>query len=77
VRYLPARRWLVGENIGVGGGGQGTPFSILRAWLRSPPHRRNLLDGSFREVGLGIAAGRPRRSGRRGATYTADFGFRR
>lgn len=74
VGYLPARRWRIGENL-ASAGRSATPVSMIRAWLRSPPHRTVLLEGSFREVGLGIVLGRP--SGGRGATYTADFGVRR
>ena len=77
VRYLPARRWFVGENLATGRGRYGTPLSILRAWLRSPPHRENLLERGFREVGLGLSPGQPVASRRRGVTYTANFGFRR
>ena len=77
VRYLPARRWLIGENLATSAGRAATPVSILRAWIRSSPHRANLLESTFREVGLGLVPGQPRRSARRGLTLTADFGFRR
>jgi uncharacterized protein YkwD len=77
VRYLPARRWFVGENLASGRGRAGSPLSIVRAWLRSPPHRANLLERSFREVGLGLSPGQPSGSPNRGVTYTANFGFRR
>ena len=77
VRYLPARRWLVGENLATGRSHAGTPLSLVRAWLRSPPHRANLLERSFREVGLGLAPGQPTASRTRGITCTANFGFRR
>jgi uncharacterized protein YkwD len=42
------------------------------AWLRSPAHRRVLLDRRFRVAGIGIARGTPFATP--GATYTADFG---
>ena len=77
VRYLPARRWFVGENLATGKGRAGTPRSILRAWLRSAPHRANLLERGFREVGLGLVRGQPGRSRKRGVTCTANFGARR
>ncbi|MEA2391126.1 MAG: hypothetical protein QOK31_1235, partial [Solirubrobacteraceae bacterium] len=35
-------------------------------------HRANILRGSFREIGIGIALGTP--AGGSGATYTTDFG---
>ena len=70
-----ARRWSVGENIAWGSGPQGSPQAIVRAWMNSPPHRRNIL-GRFREVGIGVHPGAP--VGRMGdaATYTTDFGLR-
>jgi uncharacterized protein YkwD len=64
-------RWRIGETIGWRSGPP-SPRSIVRAWLRSPPHRRILLEPAFRFVGVGVARGTP--SGRAGATYTADLG---
>ena len=75
-RYLPARSWSVGENIGYGSGRRGTPRSMMRAWMQSTPHRANILEPRFRQVGLGIQPGMPT-SRHRGATYTTNFGFRR
>jgi uncharacterized protein YkwD len=69
-----ARSWSVGENIAYGSGSRSTPRSIGSAWMNSPPHRANILSGSFRSIGIGIASGTP--VGRGGATYTTDFGFR-
>lgn len=39
---------------------------MVRAWLGSPEHRRVLLDGGFRRVGIGRVRGRV-------AMYTVDF----
>jgi uncharacterized protein YkwD len=75
VRYLPARTWRVGENLGYGRGRGSSPTSVIRAWMHSTPHRAILLNRNFREVGLGVFSGVPARGG--GATYTADFGIRR
>jgi uncharacterized protein YkwD len=69
-----ARSWSVGENIAYGSGSRSTPRSIGRAWMNSPPHRKNILSESFRSIGIGIASGTPVGSG--GATYTTDFGRR-
>jgi uncharacterized protein YkwD len=66
------RRWRVGENLAWGLGADATPQSIVEAWIRSAPHRHNLLDHKFRVVGIGIASGTPGMPG--GRTYTADFG---
>jgi uncharacterized protein YkwD len=69
-----AQSWSVGENIAYGSGSRSTPRSIGRAWINSRGHRANILSGSFREIGIGIAAGTPVGGG--GATYTTDFGRR-
>ena len=69
-----ARSWSVGENIAYGSGSRSTPRSIGSAWMNSPPHRANILSSSYRSIGIGVAAGTP--VGRRGGTYTTDFGRR-
>lgn len=73
-RYLPARGggWFVGENIAFGRGRSGSPLGVHRAWMHSTPHRLDMLHPRFRQVGFGIYRGAP--YGRRGVTYTADFG---
>lgn len=78
VKYTKgARRWALGENIAWGTGGRATPASIVDAWMKSPGHKRNILDPSFKEIGIGIAAGAPVATGSSvGATYTTDFGTR-
>jgi uncharacterized protein YkwD len=76
-RYLRGQwpRFSLAENIGYGDGPLGTPRSIVAAWMRSAGHRANILDGRYRDIGLGIVPGMPGRNGV-GATYTTDFGFR-
>ena len=69
-----AQSWSIGENIAYGSGRRSTPRSIGRAWMNSPGHRANILSRSFREIGIGIAAGTPVGGG--GTTYTTDFGRR-
>lgn len=44
----------VGENLFWGSGGLGTPVSAVSAWLKSPPHRANLLGHGWRDVGVGM-----------------------
>jgi uncharacterized protein YkwD len=69
--------WSVGENIAWGTGVLSTPSSIVRAWMRSPGHRANILNGRFREIGIGISSGAPVQArARPAATYTTDFGAR-
>jgi uncharacterized protein YkwD len=77
-RYLGGRfSWRVGENLAWGSGSRGTPREIVRAWMNSPGHRRNMLDGRFREVGIGVIAASPVRTDLPAATYTTTFGVRR
>jgi uncharacterized protein YkwD len=48
---------------------------IMQMWMHSPGHRANILNGSFREVGIGVAYDAPvRNGGRPAATYATDFG---
>ncbi len=79
VKYTKgARSWALGENIGWGTGGRATPASMVDAWMKSPGHKRNILDPTFKEIGIGIVGGAPvATAASAGATYTTDFGFRR
>jgi uncharacterized protein YkwD len=73
-----ASRYLVGEDIGGGEGHRfGSPLSIFRAWMHSPPHRANILDRGFRDFGVGVARGFPYSAAPNSATYTLDLGSRR
>lgn len=77
--YLRGRvvSWSLAENIAWGSGELATPRRILRGWMRSAGHRRNILDRRFHHIGIGVAAGAPTDvRGRPAATYTTDFGFR-
>jgi uncharacterized protein YkwD len=70
----PVSRRTVGENLEWGTGAQGSAAFVLRAWLASPEHRRNLLDPRFRELGL-CALQLPRFLGRPNVTlWVASFG---
>jgi uncharacterized protein YkwD len=76
--YTPQRYsyYKTGENIAFGSGSAGTPQSIMRSWMHSDGHRHNILDGDFREIGIGTFTGSLQ--GYDGVTmYTADFGVRR
>jgi len=66
----------LGENIAWASGSYATPAAIVSAWMASPGHRANILDGSFRWEGIGVATGSPAMMGARGlagATVTQDF----
>lgn len=67
-------RWSYAENIAWGTGSYGTPKSIVDAWMNSPPHRESMLNGSLRDVGVGVAKGTPSSKGADGGLYTLDFG---
>ena len=43
------------ENIA---SGQPTPVEVLRSWMKSKPHRKNILEPSMREIGVGVATDR-------------------
>jgi uncharacterized protein YkwD len=53
----------LGENIASGYGSAG---EVQAAWMDSPGHRRNILDCSFRNVGIGYD--------QQGGYWTVDFG---
>jgi uncharacterized protein YkwD len=53
--YLPARAF--GENLAWGQGEYGSPVRTLQLWLNSPPHRRNLLAGRWRDLGIAFERG--------------------
>jgi uncharacterized protein YkwD len=73
--YIQAGRgWAVGENLAWGTGALATPGAIVQAWMNSPGHRENILNPSYREIGIGIAAGNPAQRDGAGATYATEFG---
>jgi uncharacterized protein YkwD len=76
VGYIkPNTGWSIGENIAAGTGSFATPSAIVTAWMNSPGHRANILNASFKDTGLGVAAGVPKVVGTgAGGTYTEDFG---
>ncbi len=77
--YLPCNcAWGAGETLAYGKGSKGSPRSIVKAWMASPPHRQNLLSRSFEHVGLGWVHGTPSGHGKKNrATYTLNFGYKR
>lgn len=76
--YLPCNcSWGAGENIAWGPREKGSPRAIVDAWMNSAPHRANILDRSYRDVGVGIVWGSPVKRKDRAGTYTLDFGYKR
>jgi uncharacterized protein YkwD len=80
-RFYPSRgfrSWTVGENLLWGSDNYSAAFAV-RGWMRSPPHRKNILSRAWREIGLGAAffARAPGEyEGRAVTILTADFGSR-
>ncbi len=72
----PQIGYSVGENIAWGSLWLGNPRSIVAAWMASPGHRANILDGRFRDTGIGVSSHTPRSlaGGQSGGIYTQDFG---
>lgn len=65
-------RWsTAGENIAAG---FPTPAAVVRAWMASPGHCRNILSPTFLDVGTGVSWASV--AGARGpGTWTQDFGL--
>jgi uncharacterized protein YkwD len=75
--YVPSgAEYELGENIDTATLSLTTPAATVTAWMNSPDHRANILNGEFRETGIGVAAAAPAyfSEGEAGATYTQDFG---
>ena len=72
----PGEGWTLGENLAWGSYQLATPRSIVRSWMQSPGHRANILNGRFREIGIGVVRGAPQPSTEDAATYATSFGTR-
>ncbi|MFJ9339133.1 CAP domain-containing protein [Streptomyces sp. NPDC101733] len=55
-----------GENVAYG---YPTAAKVMEGWMNSPGHKRNILDCSFKEIGIGLA--------QPGQYWTQDFGATR
>lgn len=66
--------WALGEDIGWGTSTLSSAAAIFDAWMRSPPHRRVILDREFRQIGVGVARGVPVAGAGDGATFVIDLG---
>jgi uncharacterized protein YkwD len=60
-----------GENIATG---YLTPRAVVAAWMASVEHCRNILNPTYRDVGIGEVPSPA--TGTRPATWTGDFGLR-
>jgi uncharacterized protein YkwD len=68
--------WRIGEVLAWGAGRRSTARATVRAWLRSPPHRRILLSGRYQDLGIAMRAGTPVGRYRSGVTAAAVLGAR-
>jgi uncharacterized protein YkwD len=77
--YLPCScSWGIAENIAYGSGRAGSPRRIVDGWMHSAGHRANILNGSYRHIGVAAERGAPVAGRQRAAaTYTTDFGYKR
>ena len=72
-----ARSWIVGENLAWGSRKYSRPSVIMRMWMNSPGHRANILNASFKEIGVGVAYDAPVAGGGKPVgTYATEFGAR-
>jgi uncharacterized protein YkwD len=70
--------WSVGENL-YWTSGTTTAAAGMKAWMASPPHRRNILDPNWRQIGIGAVSSSdaPGTYGGLAVTViTTDFGVR-
>lgn len=74
--YSPQVGYEIGENIGWGTLWLATPRAMVAAWMSSPGHRANILDGRYRDTAIGISPHgiASLAKGQAGAVYTQDFG---
>lgn len=63
------------ENIAWGSGSYGAPDAIYQGWLNSAGHKANIMNGTLREIGIGVAAG-TFKTYANAKMYTVDFGAR-
>lgn len=71
------RRPTLGETIAWGTDAYATPAELVQELMDSPPHRTIILDGRYRDIGVGLALGAPMDGmGDDGATLSLNFGRR-
>ncbi len=69
------RSWAVSEVLAWGEGWRGSPEAVVDGWMHSAYHRRVILGGSWRDVGVACVQGDFRGSAQ-SFMYTVDFGRR-
>ena len=66
-----------GENLFAGTWGRYSARDVVNAWLQSPPHRANMLNGRFRDLGAAPVRASGLLGGSDMVVWTATFGSRR
>ena len=74
--FGPGQYGTVGEVLAWGDGRYATPRATVSGFMRSRAHREIILGPAFREVGIGLAPGAPRRDRSRALTVAAELGRR-
>jgi len=76
--YIPGPEagYVLGENLAWGTLGLSTPAAIVAAWIASPGHLANILEGQYTETGIGVVPAVPASlgQGEQGGTYAQEFG---
>jgi uncharacterized protein YkwD len=76
--YIPSSEvgYVIGENLAWGTLTLATPQAIVSAWIASPEHLANILEGKYRETGIDVEPEVPQAlaEGVAGALYTQEFG---
>jgi uncharacterized protein YkwD len=76
--YIPSTEdgYVLGENLAWGTLSLSTPQAIVKAWIASPEHLANILEGKYRDTGIDVEPTVPTSlsEGVAGATYTQEFG---
>ena len=72
----PGSGYVIGENLAWGTLSLSTPAAIVAAWIASPGHLANILEGAYRDTGIAITPAVPPSlaGGATGATYAQEFG---
>jgi uncharacterized protein YkwD len=78
VGYIRAHHvWVVGENLHWTTVEHSTPGEVVQAWMNSPKHRKYLLNGKFRDLGVATIRGIPYDPTLTdGITVASEYGFR-
>jgi uncharacterized protein YkwD len=76
--YIPTSEdgYTIGENIAWGTLEDSTPEAIFKAWVASPEHLANILEGHYRDTAIGVDPAAPAAlaNGQDGAVYSQEFG---